>query len=50
LPDVHLARGASHADVKAISSRFSPGTLAPQFKSTYSPASIAAFAFDWSAK
>ena len=39
-----------HADVKAISSRITPGTLAPQFKSTYSPALIAAFAFDWSAK
>ena len=34
LPAVHLAESASHADVKAISSRFSPGTLAPQFKST----------------
>jgi ribosomal protein S2 len=30
LPD----HGAAHADVKAISSRFLPGTLAPQFKST----------------
>ena len=32
LPAVHLAESASHADVKAISSRFSPGTLAPQFE------------------
>jgi microcin C transport system substrate-binding protein len=38
--------------VKAISSRIAPGTLAPQFKSTYSPALMAAFAddIDWSAK
>ena len=33
LPAVHLGR-APHADVKAISSRIAPGTLAPQFKST----------------
>ena len=33
LPAVHLGR-VSHADVKAISSRIAPGTLAPQFKST----------------
>ena len=33
LPAVHLGR-VPHADVKAISSRIAPGTLAPQFKST----------------
>jgi hypothetical protein len=38
--------------VKTISSRIAPGTLAPQFKSTYSPALIAAIAddIDWGAK
>jgi hypothetical protein len=31
---IRVTRGRPHGNVKAISSRFAPGMLAPQFKST----------------